>query len=136
MDNSSGLKPAKSPEASPLSPWSYGLRAAGEYQHSEVSSVPQSEELPQQHSWVVESLRDNPEFIQARFHIRRFVTVTIDTKADRDGSDLLALHSSLKTTSAQIDGSVRQSSLLQLLGMDLTFSVCRHWFNTLKIRIS
>jgi hypothetical protein len=39
---SSGPEPAESPEASPLSPRSYGLRSAGGYQTSEGLSVPQS----------------------------------------------------------------------------------------------
>jgi hypothetical protein len=46
----SGSEPAKSSEASPPSPWSYGLGAAGGYQHGGGSSVPQFEEPPQQHS--------------------------------------------------------------------------------------
>jgi hypothetical protein len=53
--------------------------------------------------WVVESLWDNPEFIQAGFHIGRFITVAVDTEADRE--NINALYSSLKFTSAQIDVS-------------------------------
>jgi hypothetical protein len=51
----------------------------------------------------LESLWDNPEFIQASFHIGRFITVAIDTEADRE--NIKALYSSLKSTSAQIDVS-------------------------------
>jgi hypothetical protein len=70
-------------KASPLSPWSYGLGFAGRYQPGEGSSVPQSGKKLHQHSRAVESLGDNPEFIQARFHIRRFITTIVDTEADR-----------------------------------------------------
>jgi hypothetical protein len=83
--------------------------------------MPQSEEPPQQHSRVAESLWDNPEFIQARFHIRQFVTTVIDTEDDRE--NVKALYSSLKTTSAQIDVIAYQPSLLHLLSMYLTFSL-------------
>jgi hypothetical protein len=47
---------------------------------------------------VAESLWDNPKFVQARFHVGRFVTAT---EADRENIE--ALYTSLKTTSAQID---------------------------------
>jgi hypothetical protein len=65
--------------------------------------MPQSEEPPQQHLWVVESLWDNPEFIQAGFHIGWFVTTTVDIEADRE--NVKVIYSSLKTTSTQIDVS-------------------------------
>jgi hypothetical protein len=92
---SSGLESSKSPEASSPSPWSYGLRAAGGYQHGEGSSVPQSEEPLQHHSWVAESLWDNPEFIQAGFHIERFETAVVDIKANQE--NVKPLYSSMKT---------------------------------------
>jgi hypothetical protein len=95
------LEPAESPRASPPSPQSHGLEAIGGSQHGEGSSVPQSEEPPWQHSWVAESLWDNLDFIQARFHVSRFITATVDTKVDQESID--ALYSSLKTTSAQIN---------------------------------
>jgi hypothetical protein len=65
--------------------------------------MPQSEKPPQQHSWVVEFLWDNLEFIQASFHIRRFVTAAIDTEADQE--NIKAFYVSLKSTSAQINVS-------------------------------
>jgi hypothetical protein len=79
------LKPGANqfPKASPLSPRSYGLGSAGRYQAGEGSSVPQSRKKLHQHSQAVESLGDNPEFIQARFHIRHFITAVVDTEADR-----------------------------------------------------
>jgi hypothetical protein len=48
-------------------------------------------------------LWDNPEFIQARFHIERFITAVVDTEADRE--NIKALSSCLKSTLAQIDVS-------------------------------
>jgi hypothetical protein len=65
--------------------------------------VPQYEETQRQHSWVTKSLWDNPEFIQAGFHLGWFVTEAVDTESDRE--NVKALYSSLKTTSAQIDVS-------------------------------
>jgi hypothetical protein len=65
--------------------------------------VPSYEETQRQHSWVTESLWDNPGFIQAGFHLGWFITVAVDTEADRE--NIKALYSSLKTTSAQIDVS-------------------------------
>jgi hypothetical protein len=51
----------------------------------------------------VESLWDNPEFIQAGFHIGQFITAGVDTKVEQE--NIKALYSSLKTTSTQIDVS-------------------------------
>jgi hypothetical protein len=102
-DTSSRLKLPEFPRASPPSPQSYGLGVAGGYQHGEGSFVPQYEERQRQHPWITESLWDNPEFIQAGFHLGWFVTVAVDTEADRE--NVKVLYSSLKTTSAQIDVS-------------------------------
>jgi hypothetical protein len=73
------------------------------YQPGNGSSVPQFEKQSWQHSQVVESLWDNPEFIKPGFHVGRFVTAAIDTKADRE--NIKVLYSSLKSISAQIDVS-------------------------------
>jgi hypothetical protein len=51
----------------------------------------------------MESLWDNPEFIQAEFHIGLLVTAALDTEVDR--KNIKALYSSLKSTSSQIDVS-------------------------------
>jgi hypothetical protein len=96
-------KPSESPRASPPSPRSRGLGAAGGSQRGEGSSAPQPEEVLRQRSWVTESLWDNPDFIQARFHINQFVTIAIDTEADRE--KIKALYSNLKTTSDWINVS-------------------------------
>jgi hypothetical protein len=69
-----------------------------------------------------------------RLHIGRFVTITVDTKANQE--IMKALYSSLKTTSDQIDVSVQQLILLHPLDNDLTLCLCRHWLNTLRIRIN
>jgi hypothetical protein len=79
--------------------------------------VRQSKEPLRQHSRVAESLWDNLDFIQAGFHISRFITTAVDTVADRENIE--ALYSSLKTTSTQINVSARQTALLHLLVMDL-----------------
>jgi hypothetical protein len=64
------------------------------------SSIPQSEKQPRQYLCVAESFWDNSEFVQAGFHIGRFVTVDVDPKADQE--NIKALYSNLESTSAQI----------------------------------
>jgi hypothetical protein len=134
VGTSSVPEPTESPRASPPSPQSHGLGAAGRSQHGEGSSTPQPEEALQQRSWVAESLWDNSNFIQARFHVGPFVTAAIDTEANRE--NIKALYSSLKTTSYQIDVSAQQLTLLYTLGMDLILSLRRCWLKNLKIRIN
>jgi hypothetical protein len=51
-------------------------------------------------------LWDNPEFVQAIFHIGQFVIAAIDTKADWE--NIKALYSNLETTSAQNDVSAQK----------------------------
>jgi hypothetical protein len=53
---------------------------------------------------VVESLFDNPKFIQAGFHIGWFVTVVVDTEADQTNTK--ALYSALETASTHLDVSL------------------------------
>jgi hypothetical protein len=84
VDASSVPGSTESPGTSHPSPQSHGLGATGGTQRGEASSVPQPEEIPQQRSRVTESLWDNLDFIQAEFHVGRFVTATIDTEVDRD----------------------------------------------------
>jgi hypothetical protein len=122
---SSALEPIESPRAPPPSPRSHGLGVVGGSQHGEGSSTPQPEEVPRQHSWVAESLWDNPDFIQAGFHVGRFITAAVDTEAGRE--NIKALYSSLKTTLDQIDVSARQLVLLHPLDGDLTLSLHMHW---------
>jgi hypothetical protein len=70
---SSGPEPTESPKTFPLSPRSYGLQATGGYQRGEGSSMPRPKKQSRQYSRVAECLFDNPEFIQAGFHISRFI---------------------------------------------------------------
>jgi hypothetical protein len=53
---------------------------------------------------VAESLWDNPEFIQADYHIGRYVTASVNTEAKRER--IKALYSSMKTTSELVDVSI------------------------------
>jgi hypothetical protein len=62
-------KPTKHPEACSQSPKSFGQGAPGGRQPGEGSSVPRSRKQPRQYSHIVESLWDNPDFIQSGFHI-------------------------------------------------------------------
>jgi hypothetical protein len=45
-------------------------------------------------------LANNPDFIQAGFQIGRFITVVVDTKADRLNTD--ALNTEMESTSTRI----------------------------------
>jgi hypothetical protein len=78
----SNPRPVEYPKTSPPNPWSYGLRSTGEFPLGGDSSVPHSEEQPRQYSPVAESLADNPEFIKLEIHIRRFITVVVDTEVN------------------------------------------------------
>jgi hypothetical protein len=51
--------------------------------------MPQSIKQLRQYSQVAKSLWDNPEFIKAGFHIIRFVTAAVNTKADRENIKVL-----------------------------------------------
>jgi hypothetical protein len=67
------------------------------------SKLPVDLSVVRARSRVAESLWDNLDFIQAGFHVGRFVTAIVGTEADR--TNINALYSSLKTTSDQIDVS-------------------------------
>jgi hypothetical protein len=51
----------------------------------------------------VETLANNPNFIQAGFHIGRFITTVVDTEADRLNTE--ALWTELESTSTRINVS-------------------------------
>jgi hypothetical protein len=110
---SSGPEPAGSPEAPPLSPRPYGPRAACEYQPGQGSFVPQPKMQASQYSRVLESLMDNLEFIQAGFHIGRFIIAAIDTEADQANIKVLYFH--LESTSTHIDVSTLRHPYYTLL---------------------
>jgi hypothetical protein len=65
--------------------------------------MPRPEKQPQQYSHVAESLWANLDFIQARFHIGRYVSVSMDTQVEQE--QIKALYSSINTTSKLIDVS-------------------------------
>jgi hypothetical protein len=95
---------------------SYGLGAPGGRQPDECSSVPGSRKQLQQYSRVTESLWDNPEFIQAGYHIGRYVTGSVNTEAEQEW--IKALYSSMKTTLELIDVSMHILSYLFDLKFD------------------
>jgi hypothetical protein len=97
-------KPTEFPRTSPTSPRCYGLGVVDDYHPGEGSSMPRPEKPSRQYLWVVESLFDNPEFIPAGFHIERFITVAVDTEADR--ANTKALYSALEIASTHLNVSV------------------------------
>jgi hypothetical protein len=66
--------------------------------------MPRLGEQTQPHSCVAESLLDNPNFIHVRFHIGQFITVSVNTEAERENIKLF--YASLETTSAQINAPI------------------------------
>jgi hypothetical protein len=61
--------PTEHQEASLWDPESFRLGAHGGPQDGEGSSMPRPEKQPRQYLCVVESMWDNPNFIQAGYHI-------------------------------------------------------------------
>jgi hypothetical protein len=106
--------PAMHKDASPISPKSFGLGAHGGPQPGEGSSVPRLEKQPQQYSCVAESLWDNLDFIQAGFHIGRYVSMSVNTQAEQE--QIKTLYSSMKTTSELIYVSLYAPSYLLTVG--------------------
>jgi hypothetical protein len=100
-NNSPRPESFEQPEIPPLSPWCYELGAPGGSQNGEGSTMPRSRKQPRPFSHVAESLWDNPYFIQARFHIGRYVIASVNSEAE--WKNIRTLYSSLKTTSAQIN---------------------------------
>jgi hypothetical protein len=99
-----GPEPTLHPKASLQSPKSFGLRPPSGCQPSEGLSVPRSRKQPHQYSCVAESLWDNPDFIQAGFHIGRYVIASMNTEAEQE--QIKALYSSMRTTSELVDVSI------------------------------
>jgi hypothetical protein len=93
-------EPTETPEVFPPSPRSYGLEALDGPPTGKCSFVPSSGTQPRLFSCVAESLWDNLDFIQAGFHIGRYVTTFVNSEAGRE--NIKVLFSSLETTSAQI----------------------------------
>jgi hypothetical protein len=59
-----------------------GIGTAGEDSTGGDSAQPQTQSLPRLTPLVVETLANDPDFIQAGFHIGRFITAVINTQAD------------------------------------------------------
>jgi hypothetical protein len=76
--------PIEPQELSPLSAKSFGLGAHGGPQPGKGSSVQRPEKQLRQYSCVVESMWDNPDFIQARFHIGQYVSASMNTTAEHE----------------------------------------------------
>jgi hypothetical protein len=66
--------------------------------------MPQPKNPPRQYLHVVESLFDNPEFIQAGFHISLFIMAVVDTEADRANTKVI--YYALETASTHLDVSI------------------------------
>jgi hypothetical protein len=66
--------------------------------------MPRPENQLCQYSRVIESLWDNPDFIQAGFHIGRYVIAFVNTTVEQE--QIKALYSSMKTTSELVDVSI------------------------------
>jgi hypothetical protein len=83
--NSAGAPPSpkmvESAKTSPPSPWSFGIGSVGS-----------------------PSLANDPGFIKARLHIGRFITVAVDTEADR--TNIKALYTDLESTSTRLNVSI------------------------------
>jgi hypothetical protein len=88
--------------------------------------VPRPEKQRRQYSRVVESLWENADFIQARFHIGRYVSASVNTQAKQE--QIKALYSSMKTTSELIDVSFYAPSYLLTLRLNssLIHAVVKH----------
>jgi hypothetical protein len=59
------------------------LCAAGEAPTIGDLAKPHVEYSPQSIPWVADSLAKDPDFIMVGFHIGRFVTAVVNTKAER-----------------------------------------------------
>jgi hypothetical protein len=79
----------KSPKTTPPNPQSYGLGAVGGVHLGEDSSIPSSRRQQRIYSQVAESLWDNLEFVQAGFHIGRYITAVVNTEAERANTQKL-----------------------------------------------
>jgi hypothetical protein len=78
--------------------------------------MPMSVKQPHQYSCFTESLWDNLDFIQARFHIDQYVTASVNTKAKRE--QIKALYTGMKITSELIDVIIFTSPYLSVLKFD------------------
>jgi hypothetical protein len=123
---SSWPDPTKHQEASPEDPKSFRLGARGGPQAGECSSMPRIEKQLRQYSRVAESLWDNPDFIQASYHIGRYVSASVNTEIEWEL--IKALYSSMRTTSKLVDVSIYASPHIVILRSDssLVLAVVKH----------
>jgi hypothetical protein len=117
MENPHSSEPAESPKTTPPNNPCNGISSAGEAPIGGDSAQPQPKSLPRRTPLVKESLANDLNFIHARFHIGRFITVVVDTKADRLNTE--ALHTELDSASTRINVSgpciIVQYSLCSIL---------------------
>jgi hypothetical protein len=84
MNISLRSEPTAMPKMIPSSPQSFRLGAPSGLHTGKGSLVPSFRAQLRLFLRVVESLWDNPDFIQAGFHIGRFATAVVDSKAERE----------------------------------------------------
>jgi hypothetical protein len=99
-----GSRLAKSPKKTPPSLKSPGLGSVGGVPPSGDSAWPQPEGSPQWIPQVTKSLAKDLDFIKVGFHIGRFITVAVNTEAER--ADIEALRGNLDSTSLRINVSI------------------------------
>jgi hypothetical protein len=103
MENPQSPESAESANPSPPNNLSHGISSTSEDPIGGDSAQPQPESLPWRTPLVSKTLSNNPDFIQAGFHIGRFITIVVDTKADHLNTE--ALQTKLKSTSTKINVS-------------------------------
>jgi hypothetical protein len=127
-------KLAESPKTCPPCPRFHGLGSTDDFPLGGDSSMLQSENPPQQYSWVAESLANDPDFIKVGFHRGRIITTVVDIQDDC--ANIEALYMDQESTSTWINVS---SSCL-IFGnrpcLVLTPFLCRNWLNILAAEIN
>jgi hypothetical protein len=103
MENPQSPEWAESPKTTPPNNSSHGIGSASEDPIGGISTQPQPKSLPRRTPPVPEILANDPDFIQAGFHIGRFTTVVVDTEVDH--LNTVALRTELESTSTRINMS-------------------------------
>jgi hypothetical protein len=88
------------PKTTPLNNPYNGIGSTGKDPIGGDCAQPQPESLPWWTPLVAETLANDPDFIQAEFHIGRFITAVVDTEADRLNTE--ALQTEMESTSTRI----------------------------------
>jgi hypothetical protein len=89
MENPQSSEPAVSPKTTPPNNSWHGIDSAGEDPIGGNSAQPQPKSHPQQTPLLAKTLANDLDFIQARFHIGRFITTVVDNEADRSNTKSL-----------------------------------------------